>query len=80
MLKQGQNLDPPSVDTVRKVVIHLLRGRRVIGYHLPQKLKELNIYAEVSAASASITSLSDSPYHCEADEKSALLKDLPYNG
>lgn len=80
LLKQGQNLDPPDVETVRKLVIHLLRGRRVVGYHVPQKLKELNIHAEVNAASASFISLSDSPHHCEADEKSPLLKDLPYNG
>lgn len=41
-------MDPPSVELVRAVILHLISGRRLIGYHLIQKLKELQIIAEVN--------------------------------
>ena len=39
----------PCIDDVRKIVVHLLKGRRVVGFNLNQKLKLFGILEEVIA-------------------------------
>lgn len=33
----------PDVEDVRIAVLHLLKGKKLVGYHILQKLKELKI-------------------------------------
>lgn len=48
LMKQGQSMSPPSVELVRAIILHLIAGRRLIGYHVTQKLKELQIVGEMT--------------------------------
>jgi hypothetical protein len=40
ILKQWAQQKAMDVEDARQVVLHLLKGKKVVGYHLHQKLRE----------------------------------------
>lgn len=73
-------MDPPSVELVRAVILHLVSGRRLIGYHLVQKMKELQIVAEVNGSTQMYSSFMQSDLHCAADENLNVTGTLAQGG
>ena len=79
-MKQGQSMSPPSVELVRAIIQHLIAGRRLIGYHVTQKLKELQIVGEMTGMTQSWQSFAHSHLACEADEHPHVTTNLPQGG
>lgn len=44
-----------TIDTVRERVLDLIKGKKVVGYHLPQKLADFGILNKVASASTKKT-------------------------
>ena len=49
----------PDVEMVRKIVLHLIKGHRLVGYHVSQKLRELQILEEAQALLHDYSSVGD---------------------
>lgn len=49
VIKQWASTRAPNIDIVRKVVLFLIKGRRLVGYHVIQKLREFKILDEFLA-------------------------------
>jgi hypothetical protein len=53
VIKQWASSKAPTIELVRKVVLNLIRGRRLVGYHVIQKLREFKILDDYLAENAS---------------------------
>lgn len=73
-------MSPPSVELVRAVILHLIAGRRLIGYHVTQKLKELQIVGEMTGMTQTWQSFEYSNLACKADEHPHVTTNLPQGG
>lgn len=60
-------MDPPNVEIVRKIILHLITGRRIIGYHISQKLKEFQILSEATSVAISLINFTQSPCYDDND-------------
>lgn len=65
---------------MRKVVLHLIAGRRIVGYHITQKLKELQIVAETLSITQQYGSFSQSELCNQADENEEAMSQFPHRG